>query len=101
VTFGKQLSHVLPPLPEIKIRKDALANRLAAFKHKLAHAAGQIGVISRLYVLRANWSGLTTKPFSHELLSLARTSRKSYSHLHTIHKTVTCPSNGLASSTYA
>jgi hypothetical protein len=45
VTFGKQLSHVLPPLPEIKIRKDALANRLAAFKHRLAHAAGQIGTI--------------------------------------------------------
>jgi len=30
----------------------------------------------RSYVLRANRSGLTTKAFSHELLSLASTSRK-------------------------
>src|ERR1035441_3714497 len=36
-----------------------------------------------------NWSGLTSKLFSHEMLSLARTSQKSCSHIHTIHKTVT------------
>jgi hypothetical protein len=35
-------------LAEIKIREDALANRFAAFKHKLAHAAGKIGTISHL-----------------------------------------------------
>jgi hypothetical protein len=34
-----------PGLPEIKIREAALANRFAAFKHRLAHAAGQIGTI--------------------------------------------------------
>jgi hypothetical protein len=34
-----------PGLPEIKIREDALANRFAAFKHRLAHAAGKIGTI--------------------------------------------------------
>jgi hypothetical protein len=45
VTFWKQLSHVLPPLPEIKIREDTFANRFAAFKHRLAHAAGKIGTI--------------------------------------------------------
>jgi hypothetical protein len=37
-----------PGLPEIRIREDALANRFAAFKHMLAHAAGKIGTISHL-----------------------------------------------------
>jgi hypothetical protein len=34
-----------PGLPEIKIREDTFANRFAAFKHKLVHAAGKIGTI--------------------------------------------------------
>jgi hypothetical protein len=45
VTFWKQLRYVLPPLPEIKIREDALVNHFAAFKHRLAHAAGKIRTI--------------------------------------------------------
>jgi hypothetical protein len=36
-----------PGLAEIKIREDALANRFAAFKHKLAHPAGKIRMILR------------------------------------------------------
>jgi hypothetical protein len=48
VTFWKQLSHVLPPLPEMKIPQYAFANRFAAFKHKLAPAAGKIGMILSL-----------------------------------------------------
>jgi hypothetical protein len=45
VTFWKQLSRVLPPLPEMKIPQYAFANRFAAFKHKLAPAAGKMGTI--------------------------------------------------------
>jgi hypothetical protein len=37
-----------PGLAEIKIREDFFANRFAAFKHKLAHAAGNIGTILSL-----------------------------------------------------
>jgi hypothetical protein len=37
-----------PGWAETRIREDALANRFAAFKHKLAPAAGKIGTTSRL-----------------------------------------------------
>ena len=37
-----------PGWAEIKIREEVFANRFAAFKHKLAHAAGKIGTILRL-----------------------------------------------------
>jgi hypothetical protein len=79
-----------PGLAEIKIREDALANRFAAFKHKLAPATGKIRMILRLAREPVNRSRVHDgRIFSRKAVTGKSFWKKSCSHFHTIHKTAT------------
>jgi hypothetical protein len=76
-----------PGLAEIKIREDFFANRFAAFKHRLAHAAGKIRTILRL--AREPVKGCRRKRFLTNCRRWQALPAKVVNIFHTIHKTAT------------